>query len=62
MSISCPSVRGFGMTLTGGRCNSDGSTSAIVTSLVRGGSADKSGLGLGKTMNVALIGDTIVMS
>ena len=52
MSISCPSVRGFGMTLTGGRCNSDGSTSATVTSLERGGNADKSGLCLGKTVNV----------
>ena len=61
MSISCPSVRGFGMTLTGGRCNCDGSTSAIVTSLERGGSADKSGLCLGKTVNVALCGDTIVI-
>ncbi|KAI0216198.1 hypothetical protein LSAT2_031764 [Lamellibrachia satsuma] len=39
--------RGFGITLTGGRFNSDGSTSAIVTYMEPGGDADKSGLCLG---------------
>ena len=37
------------MKLTGGRLNSDGSTSAIVTYLEPGGNADKSGVCLGKT-------------